>query len=137
MNTKQLFVIPTFQSEAIWAASSSLLSASSHCLPNVSYNKTNNKNLQRNLITKQQSQKRLICHLLAPVLALPPLVLLHGGLHQAVDRLSRMFLLRRVPPAVRPDLRLQRRGGLFLREEACPHLATGDQLWGDREVLHQ
>ena len=26
---------------------------------------------------------------------------------------------------------------LFLREEACPHLATGDQLWGDREVLHQ
>ena len=76
-------------------------------------------------------------HLLAPVLALPPLVLLHGGLHQAVDRLSRMLLLRRVPPAVRPDLRLQRRGGLFLREEACPHLATGDQLRGDREVLHQ
>ena len=79
----------------------------------------------------------LICHLLAPVLALSPLVLLHGGLHQAVDRLSRMLLLRRVPPAVRPDLRLQRRGGLFLREEACPHLATGDQLWGDREGLHQ
>ena len=42
--------LPTFQSEAIWAASSSLLSASSHCLPNVSYNKTNNENWTDNKI---------------------------------------------------------------------------------------
>ena len=47
-------------------------------------------------------------HLLAPVLALPPLVLLHGRLHQTVDCFSWMLFLGGILPTMRLDLSLRK-----------------------------
>ena len=55
----------------------------------------------------QRKASCLLGHLLAPVLALPPLVLLHRRLHQAVDRLAWLLLLGRILPTMALDLNLE------------------------------